>query len=88
MWAEVYERSFVNVRHVSKRNYAALGCCAEVYENVGRGLRTIVRKCGKDLRTPVRKHTPVFTHVHFYFYSYTNQYKYALVYNGVVDMYQ
>ena len=43
MWAKVYERPFVNVRrrlrtHV--RNYAALGCCAEVYENVGRGLRT------------------------------------------------
>src|ERR1700738_2164119 len=48
MWAEIYKRPFVNVRrrlrtHV--RNYAALGCCAEVYENVGRGLRTPVRKC-------------------------------------------
>ena len=32
---------------VSKRNYAALGCCAEFYENVGRGLRTIVRKCAE-----------------------------------------
>ena len=60
MWAEVYERSFVNVRRRLKRNYAALGCCAEVYEMWAKVYeRSFVNVA--DLRTSVRKCGPRFT---------------------------
>jgi hypothetical protein len=45
MCADVYER-----------NYAALGCCAEVNENVGRGLRTPVRKCAPTFTNVTMQH--------------------------------